>query len=92
MPLEEHISRLEYVKMTLKRLLDLSGSKKLPSFYRTIEMRGFDEQPYTFVSAPKSGSAIVTILVTHARTELPTCLMKYLDSHTMDHTRLIRRR
>jgi hypothetical protein len=28
MPLEEHISRMEYVKMTLKRLLDLSGSKK----------------------------------------------------------------
>jgi len=27
MPLEEHISRLEYVKMTLKRLLDLSCTK-----------------------------------------------------------------
>jgi len=32
MPFEEHSGRLDYVKMTLKRLLDLSGSKKRTAF------------------------------------------------------------
>jgi len=41
------------------------------------------------VLAPDAGGAVAIVLVTHVRTDLPTCLMKYLASHTMEHMRLI---